>query len=101
MGKLQKALDKAKVQRGLRKPKDNIDSINNSSQVISPASVTVKEDLPESIRDINPIVAKRADISHHQLNQETANIRENLKESDLDWNEITKKKDIFRTEYGR
>jgi len=101
MGKLQKALDKAKAQRGLRKPKDNIDSINNFSQVVSQASATVKEDLTESIRDINPTVAKRVDISHHKLNQESANIIKNLKESVIDRNEITKKMDLFRTEHSK
>ena len=98
MGKLKKALAKAKEQRGPGKAKDYIDSINNSSQIVSRGSATVKEYLIESNRDINPIVEKREDISIHQLNRESEHIRDKIKNAVMDRKDIPKKNDQFRTE---
>ena len=98
MGKLKKALEKGQVERESIEARNYIDSKNRPSKLVSRASVTVKENLTESMRDIKPIVEKRADISHHLLNQETEKIRENLIKSDMDKNDIAKKIDLFRTE---
>ena len=101
MGKLKKALDKGKIERASIEPKNKFGSKKKSSQLVSRASATLKENLTESIRDIDPIVAKRSDISHHQLNKETENIREYLMKSDMDKNDIAKKNDLFRTENSK
>lgn len=101
MGKLKKALEKRKVERESKEPQNNFDAKKNSSQLVSRASVSVKENPAQSMRDINPIVKKPADISHHQLNQVTENIRANQIKSDMDKNDITKINDLFQTENSK